>query len=148
MANKTPRICQLETPFEKDTQFSWQDYPRPQLKRDSYISLCGVWQLSVKKYKVKVKQYSRFAGFAREYQTDDFERTELGGIMVPYPPESRISGIERSLGENETYLYTRQFTLAEEFINDKVLIHFGAVDTNTVVMVNGRLAGVHRGGYL
>ena len=148
MANKTPRICQLETPFEKDTQFSWQDYPRPQLKRDSYISLCGVWQLSVKKYKVKVKQYSRFAGFAREYQTDDFEQTELGGIMVPYPPESRISGIERLLAENETYLYTRQFTLAEEFINDKVLIHFGAVDTNTVVMVNGRLAGVHRGGYL
>ena len=148
MANKTPRICQLETPFEKDTQFSWQDYPRPQLKRDSYISLCGVWQLSVKKYKVKVKQYSRFAGFAREYQTDDFEQTELGGIMVPYPPESRISGIERPLGENETYLYTRQFTLDEEFINDKVLIHFGAVDTNTVVMVNGKLAGVHRGGYL
>ena len=148
MANKTPRICQLETPFEKDTQFSWQDYPRPQLKRDSYISLCGVWQLAVKKYKVKVKQYSRFAGFAREYQTDDFEQTELGGIMVPYPPESRISGIERPLGENETYLYTRQFTLTEEFINDKVLIHFGAVDTNTVVMVNGRLAGVHRGGYL
>ena len=148
MANKTPRICQLETPFEKDTQFSWQDYPRPQLKRDSYISLCGVWQLSVKKYKVKVKQYSRFAGFASEYQTDDFEQTELGGIMVPYPPESRISGIERPLGENETYLYTRQFTLDEEFINDKVLIHFGAVDTNTVVMVNGKLAGVHRGGYL
>lgn len=148
MANKTPRICQLETPFEKDTQFSWQDYPRPQLKRDSYISLCGVWQLSVKKYKVKVKQYSRFAGFASEYQTDDFEQTELGGIMVPYPPESRISGIERPLGENETYLYTRQFTLTEEFIDDKVLIHFGAVDTNTVVMVNGKLAGVHRGGYL
>ena len=148
MANKTPRICQLETPFEKDTQFSWQDYPRPQLKRDSYISLCGVWQLSVKKYKVKVKQYSCFAGIAREYQTDNFEQTELGGIMVPYPPESRISGIERPLGENETYLYTRQFTLTEEFINDKVLIHFGAVDTNTVVMVNGRLAGVHRGGYL
>ena len=148
MANKTPRICQLDTPFEKDTQFSWQDYPRPQLKRDSYISLCGVWQLAVKKYKVKVKQYSRFAGIAREYHTDDFEQTELGGIMVPYPPESRISGIERPLGENETYLYTRQFTLTEEFINDKVLIHFGAVDTNTVVMVNGRLAGVHRGGYL
>ncbi|MBR5873343.1 MAG: glycoside hydrolase family 2 [Oscillospiraceae bacterium] len=148
MANKTPRICQLETPFEKDTQFSWQDYPRPQLKRDSYISLCGVWQLAVKKYKVKVKQYSRFAGIAREYQTDDFEQTELGGIMVPYPPESRISGVERPLGENETYLYTRQFTLTEEFINDKVLIHFGAVDTNTVVMVNGKLAGVHRGGYL
>lgn len=148
MANKTPRTCRLTTPFENDTQFSWQDYPRPQLKRDSYLSLCGIWQLAVKKYKVKVKQYSRFAGFAREYQTDDFEQTQLGEITVPYPPESRISGIERQLEENETYLYTRQFILEENFIKDKVLLHFGAVDTNTVVMVNGQLAGTHRGGYL
>ena len=54
MAKKTIRTCQLETPFENDTQFSWQDYPRPQLKRDSYLSLCGSWQLSVKKYAVAI----------------------------------------------------------------------------------------------
>ena len=60
MANKTPRTCRLTTPFEKDIQFSWQDYPRPQLKRDSYLSLCGIWQLAVKKYEVKMQKYSRF----------------------------------------------------------------------------------------
>lgn len=148
MANKTPRTCRLTTPFETDTQFSWRDYPRPQLKRDSYISLCGTWQLAVKKYETAVQQYSRFAGRAREYQTDKFVLSQLGEITVPYPPESRISGVERQLGENETYFYTKQFDLPSDFIKDKVLVHFGAVDTNTVVMVNDKLAGTHRGGYL
>lgn len=148
MANKTVRTAQLTTPFESDTHYSWQDYPRPQLKRDSYISLCGKWRLAVKKYETAVKRYSRFAGRWREYQTDNFTLTELGNITVPYPPESRISGIERQLEENETYLYTRQFVLPQDFIKDKVVIHFGAVDTNAVVMVNDNLAGTHRGGYL
>ncbi len=148
MANKTVRTTNLVTPFESDTQYSWQDYPRPQLKRDSYISLCGLWQLAVKKYETAVRKYSRFAGIWREYQTDAFTLTELGNITVPYPPESRISGIERQLEENETYLYSRQFVLPQDFIKDKVVIHFGAVDTNAVVMVNDQLAGTHRGGYL
>lgn len=148
MAKTTPRTCRLTTPFENDTQFSWQDYPRPQLKRDSYLSLCGTWQLAVKKYEVKIQKYSRFSRRYSELETGDFALTQLGEITVPYPPESRISGIERQLEENETYLYTRQFTLAESFIKDKVLLHFGAVDTNAVVMINGQLAGTHRGGYL
>ncbi len=147
MANKTFRFCRLETPFENDTQFSWQDYPRPQLKRDSYISLCGTWQLDVKKYAVAIASISRFAR-KFEYQTGRFDLEHLGHICVPYPPESRISGIERQLEDNETYLYSRQFRLEKDFIKDKVLLHFGAVDTNCVVMVNGRLAGTHRGGYL
>ncbi|MBQ5326320.1 MAG: hypothetical protein J6K80_03855 [Oscillospiraceae bacterium] len=148
MANKTVRTTHLTTPFETDTQHSWQDYPRPQLKRDSYISLCGKWQFAVKKYETSIKKYSRFAGRWSEQETGNYTLTELGDITVPYPPESRISGIERPLEENETYLYTKQFTLDENFIEDKVLLHFGAVDTNTVVMVNGQLAGTHRGGYL
>ena len=147
MAKNTPRICQLETPFEKDTQFSWQDYPRPQLKRDSYLSLCGSWQLAVKKYAVAISSMTPLKDWY-EYQTGKFDMEQLGCICVPYPPESRISGIERPLGDNETYLYTRQFTLTEAFMNDRVLLHFGAVDTNCVVMVNGQLAGTHRGGYL
>ncbi|MBQ6851345.1 MAG: glycoside hydrolase family 2 [Oscillospiraceae bacterium] len=148
MAKTTPRTCRLTTPFENDTQFSWQDYPRPQLKRDSYLSLCGTWQFAVKKYEVKIRTYSRFAEGHFEYETGNFNLSQLGEITVPYPPESRISGIERQLEEDETYLYTRQFTLAESFIKDKVLLHFGAVDTNAVVMINGQLAGTHRGGYL
>ncbi len=147
MAKKTPRTCSLGTPFENDTQFSWQDYPRPQLKRDSYLSLCGSWQLAVKKYAVAISSMAQ-DDLWYEYQGGKSTMEQLGCICVPYPPESRISGIERELADNETYLYTKQFTLEKDFIKDKVLLHFGAVDTNTVVMVNGKLAGTHRGGYL
>ena len=147
MAKKTPRICQLATPFEKDTQFSWQDYPRPQLKRDSYISLCGTWQLDVKKYPVPISSMAP-VNVWHDYQSGKFDLEQLGNICVPYPPESRISGVERTLKDNETFLYTRQFELAEDFINDKVLLHFGAVDTSAAVMVNDQLAGAHQGGYL
>ena len=148
MAKNTLQFCTLTTPFEKDTEYSWQDYPRPQLKRDSYISLCGKWQLAVKKYEVKTKKYSRFTTHHTVSRSGDFTLTQLGEITVPYPPESRISGIERQLEENETYLYTTKFILDETFIKDKVLLHFGAVDTNAVVKLNGKLAGTHRGGYL
>ena len=147
MAKKTPRFCQLETPFENDTQFSWQDYPRPQLKRDSYISLCGIWKLAVKKYPVPISSMAQ-TDIWHEYQSGKSDMEQLGNICVPYPPESRISGVERTLADNETFLYTREFTLTEDFVEDKVLLHFGAVDTNCVVMVNGKLAGTHRGGYL
>ena len=69
----------LITPFEGDTDFSWDIYPRPQARRDSYLSLSGEWDLSVKT-----------------------EKTEenLGKIIVPFPPESRISGIFRTKKKN------------------------------------------------
>jgi len=74
MAKKKIRTCELSTPFENSDKFSWTEYPRPQLKRDSWLSLCGVWQLSVKK---------------------DSMVSLIGDITVPYPPESRISGTSR-----------------------------------------------------
>ena len=71
---KAKDICQLYTPFEKGTTYAWQEYPRPQLRRSSYISLCGRWELFVKqKSGGKVKP--------------------LGEIVVPFPPESRLSGV-------------------------------------------------------
>ena len=127
MAKKTIRTCQLETPFEKNATLTWQEYPRPQFKRDSYISLCGSWQLSVKKDSM----------------------TQLAGdITVPYPPESRISGINRPLADDEKYLYKKVFTLDESFIRGKVFIHFGAVDQIAKVWINNQFAGEHIGGYL
>ena len=127
MGKKTTRLCQLTTPFEKDTQYSWNEYPRPQFKRDSYISLRGQWQLSVVK--------------------DNME-TPLGDIIVPYPPESRISGIQRNLQDGEKYIYRKEFEIEEAFIRDKVLLHFGAVDQIANVWINGIFAGRHTGGYL
>ena len=127
MHKKTIRTCQLETPFEKNSDFSWQEYPRPQLKRDSYISLCGNWQLSLRK--------------------DDMTKL-LGDITVPYPPESRISGINRPLGDDEKYLYKKVFTIGEDFNKGKIFIHFGAVDQIAKVWINNQFVGEHTGGYL
>ena len=128
MAKKIIRTCQLETPFEKSSEFSWQEYPRPQLKRDSYISLCGDWQLSVRK--------------------SDSSTQLLGNITVPYPPESRISGVNRPLGDDEKYLYKKVFTVNETFNKGRVFIHFGAVDQIAKVWINNQSAGEHIGGYL
>ena len=127
--SKNPRLCQLTTPFENDTTLSWQkEYPRPQLKRQNWQSLCGPWQLSVKAPNGTV--------------------TALGDITVPYPPESRISGIMRPLAEDEQYIYEKVFILDNTYADKKVLLHFGAVDTHCTVFVNGKKAGSHSGGYL
>ena len=83
----------LKTPFESDGS-SYEEYPRPQLKRDSYMSLCGEWELSV-----KTKN----------------EVTSIGKINVPFPVESRLSGIERMLKKGESYVYSRTFRIESGF---------------------------------
>lgn len=118
----------LYTPFEEKTEDGgWDRYPRPQMVRDSFFSLCGVWRLSV---------------------GVNGEETYLGDIRVPFPPESRLSGIERGLKEDEEYLYDRIFTLPEDFVRGRVLLHFGAVDQIARVYLNGFFLGEHKGGYL
>ncbi len=118
----------LITPFEKDlTDTPWQEYPRPQMKRDSYLNLNGRWDFSVKNRK----------GCER-----------IGQILVPFPPESRISGIERQFKKNDTLVYSRKFTLGKDFVKDRILIHFGAVDQFCKVFINDNLVGEHEGGYI
>ena len=116
----------LITPFEGDTDFSWDIYPRPQARRDSYLSLSGEWDLSVKT-----------------------EKTEenLGKIIVPFPPESRISGIFREKKKNERYIYRKVFSLDSDF-GERVILHFGAADQKATVYLNGALIGSNVGGYL
>ena len=117
----------LKTPFEEKPDCDWAEYPRPHMKRDSYLSLVGKWDLSVIKG----------------------DKTEpIGEITVPYPPESRLSGIEREKCGCEKYLYEKKFTLPEEMRGKKVLIHFGAVDQIATISLNGTPVGSHKGGYL
>ncbi len=118
----------LYTPFPKNMgEIPWDVYPRPQLKRDSYICLNGKWNLAVRHGAVKVP---------------------LGEILVPFPIESRLSGIERELREDELLIYERKFTLPNGFKKSRVLLHFGAVDQIARVFVNGKLAGGHESGYI
>nr|MBQ4319463.1 glycoside hydrolase family 2 [Clostridia bacterium] len=121
-----PRTCRLKTPFENTTE-SRNIYPRPQLERDSFMSLCGEWELSV---------------------TKDERTDHIGSIRVPFPPESALSGIERALDSGEHYIYERSFTVDAGFVGDRVLLHFGAVDQIARVTLNGTYIGEHTGGYL
>ncbi len=122
-----PRLCKLTTPFEEGGKTSFSDYPRPQLRRDSYLSLTGAWQLS------------RVGKRGTE---------QLGEITVPFPPESRLSGVEQTLKKGEKFLYERRVTLPDGFVNERVLLHFGAVDQIATVRVNDTVFPTHEGGYL
>lgn len=124
---KQPRLQSLKTPFEENPSSDWSEYPRPQMKRDSYLSLCGQWDLSVEA---------------------KGQETALGAISIPYPPESRLSGIERALKKNERYLYRKTFALPSSFSGGRILLHFGAVDQIAQVYLNDQFIGHHTGGYL
>ncbi len=127
MKEKQENFATLYTPFESADCETWSTYPRPQMKRESYISLCGKWELLSKA---------------------DNKETPLGEITVPFVPESRISGIFRKKKKGERYIYKKEITVPEGFDRGRVLIHFGAVDQICKVLVNGKCAGEHTGGYL
>ncbi len=123
------RLCSLKTPFEsKDSQtYTWDEYPRPQLRRASYLSLCGEWEL---------------------YSHDNKRERHMGRITVPFPPESDISGIGKAPRKNELFIYRRQFVLPHDMRGKRIILHFGAADQEATVILNGIKAGAHTGGYL
>ena len=103
------------------------EYPRPALRRDSFESLNGLWQFAI----------TKSAQLPRQWE---------GDILVPYSPETRASGVGRTLQPGEWLHYYRSFALPAGS-GGRVLLHFGAVDYACAVQVNGHLVGGHRGGY-
>ena len=103
--------------------------PRPALRRDSYICLNGSWDFAITAEEVAPRSYSE-------------------KIIVPFPPESPLSGIGRTPGKYEYLHYKRSFVIPKDFIKDKVYLRFGAVDRLATVSVNGKLVGTHNDGYL
>ena len=104
MKNKT-----LTTVFaeEMDRKSPWNEYPRPNMKRDSFFSLNGEWDFA----------------FSENEPREYFKK-----ILVPFPPESLLSGIETTHDGGEKLYYRRKFTLPKSFIKKRVILHFGAVD--------------------
>ena len=105
------------------------EYPRPQLVRSSYLSLNGEWEYAIRKDKKT---------------PDKFD----GKIMVPFSPETEISGVNKVLHPNERLYYRLKFKLDKNFIKDKVILHFMAVDQIADVYLNDAHLGLHVGGYL
>ena len=105
------------------------DYPRPQLKRDSYICLNGEWDFV----------FFKGDGLPTEYRKK---------IVVPFAPESALSGVEFTPCSCESMVYRRFFDLDESFLKKRVLLHFGAVDQLCEVYLNGTLIKKNEGGYV
>ena len=113
-----------------DREHPLPEYPRPQLRRNSYLNLNGIWEYAITK-------------------TAEKPAAMQGEIVVPFSPETPLSGVGHILQPDEYLWYRRSVTLPEGFFRGgRLLLHFGAVDQCCTVWVNGRKAGSHTGGYL
>ncbi len=107
---------------------SLPEYPRPQLVRPRWLSLNGMWEF-------------------QQAQADDVPpigRSLAEKILVPFPVESALSGVMRHV---DRAWYRRVFELPSVWAGQRVLLHFGAVDWEASVYVNGQPLGTHQGGY-
>ncbi len=104
------------------------EYPRPQMRRERFLNLNGVWRYAIAK-----------GGAA----PDGME----GDILVPFSPECALSGVNRALRPDEALWYEREFALPENWRGCRALLHFGAVDQTAEVFLNGHRLGAHAGGY-
>lgn len=111
-----------------DAEAVLTEYPRPQLRRESYLCLNGRWR------------YAFSAG-------EEMPLRMKGEILVPFSPESPLSGVGRALEPGQCLWYRREFKLPKGFNQGRVLLHFGAVDQEAAVYLNGREVGRHAGGY-
>ena len=113
--------ARLETRWTKGVtpDNAWRTYPRPQMVRADWTCLNGLWDYSITKYDA-----------AKPARPD-------GRILVPFPVESRLSGVERKLMPDELLRYSRTFRAAPR-PGERTLLHFEGVDFRTQVFVNGR----------
>jgi hypothetical protein len=105
------------------------EYPRPQMVRSEWLNLNGLWEYAVR--------------------PQDAERPGAydGQILVPFPIESALSGVAKPLDDQSTLWYRRTTRIPSGWKGRHVRLQFAAVDWQCRVMVNGREAGQHRGGY-
>lgn len=107
---------------------AWRSYPRPQLKRDRWQNLNGLWD------------YAITPASAPQPTTMD------GKILVPFPVESQLSRVQRKVGPNDRIWYKRNFTVPADWQGQSIKLNFGAVDFSATVWVNGAPVGSHEGG--
>ena len=104
-----------------------QEYPRPQMRRENYAILNGLWDYTITTEDRPPKNWD-------------------GQILVPFSPEAELSGVNRTLLPGQYLWYRRRLQL-QVGSGERALLHFGAVDQIATVYVNGKPIGGHTGGY-
>ena len=105
------------------------EYPRPQLVRSEWQTLNGIWQYAIE---------DRGGSLPTDFD---------GDILVPFPIESFLSGVQKTVGAEKELWYEKVFQWEGHKKNERILLHFGGVDWEAEVWVNGQKAGIHRGGF-
>ena len=125
-----PAAGPLKTRWTKDVspENAHPEYPRPQMVRQDWLNLNGLWDFAIT-------------------SKDAMRATFQTQILVPFPVESALSGVMHPVSENDRIWYRRTFEVPHKWKGRRVLLHFGAVDYEAKVWVNGKEIGQHRGGY-
>ncbi|CAL8464673.1 g4208 [Coccomyxa elongata] len=135
----------LPTPWSADVDPNnpWPEYPRPQMSRERWQNLNGIWEF---------EPY----GVWEDKPLPPSNSSLPKRIVVPFPVEAPLSGVGRSDVGTSRMWYRRNFTIPQTWevsavasseSPERLLLHFGAVDWEAEVFVNGQRMGLHRGGY-
>ena len=114
---------------EVDSDHVHAEYPRPQMMRDEWLNLNGLWD-----YAIRPKESEAPDGFD-------------GKILVPFAVESALSGVGKAVGPENRLWDRRRFRIPRSWKKKRVLLHFEAVDWEVTLRVYGKPMGSHRGGY-
>ena len=126
-----PADCPLTTEWTSKVtpENAWQEYPRPQLVREKWLNLNGLWDYAIRqKYEDQPTKYD-------------------GQILVPFAIESSLSGVGKKVGDENKLWYHRTFEVPKDWHSDRIILRFDAVDWELNVWVNGKFVGTHTGGY-
>ncbi|MET9930898.1 MULTISPECIES: AbfB domain-containing protein [unclassified Streptomyces] len=135
-----PKAPPLTTPWtsQVSTTSPLPEYPRPQMTRPDWQSLNGEWEF--------LNPPADASGNVDRNAAPPLGQTLPERILVPYPVESALSGIMRN-DNRDLMFYKRSFTVPRNWSGRRVQLHFGAVDHEATVWVNGTRVTSHKGGY-
>ena len=111
-----------------DPEAPWPEYPRPDMVRDEWLCLNGLWNYAITLKDLPPENYD-------------------GKILVPYPVESALSGVRRRVTDSLALWYEKEFVIPGEWLEKQIILNFEASDWETTVWIDGKMAGIHRGGY-